>query len=114
MMGKASNRKKGARLDGGRDVHALIAAEAAAVRDAERLSFQPAENTPALRDLLDAAMNEVADGVPATITHEGRPYYLRVSFGMVSIKVFDTPTAAEPIAQAITGSSDEFGHVPYH
>lgn len=114
MMGKASNRKKAARPGAGLDVHALIAAEAATVRAAERLAFQPAENTPALRGLLDTATQAMAASVPAKIKHEGRPYYLRVSFGMVSVKVFDTPTAAEPIAQAITGSSDEFGHLPYH
>lgn len=113
MMGKASNRKKAARPAAG-DVHAQIASEAAAVRAAERLAFAPAENTPALRDLLDSATRALSASLPGTFKHEGRPYYLRVSFGMVGLKVFDNATASEPLAQAITGSSDEFGHAPYH
>lgn len=113
-MGKASNRKRTARTGAGPDVHALIAAEAASVRAAKHVGFQPAENTPALSGLLDTARTAMAEGVPAQFEHEGRRYYLRVSFGVVSIKVFESATAAEPIAQAITGSTDEFGHLPYH
>lgn len=113
-MGKASQRKKAARTGAGADVHARIAAEAEAVRSSPRLALQPAENTPALNGLLNAARQAMTDGVPAKFEHEGRPYYLRVSFGVVSIKVFESATASEPITQAITGSTDEFGHLPYH
>lgn len=114
MMGKASNRKKAARPGGGADVHTQIAAEAEAVRNKDRLAFQPAERTPALSALLDSAAAALSKAVPATFEHEGRTYYLRVSFGLVRVMVFETATASEPMTLAITGSMDEFGHLPYH
>lgn len=114
MMGKASNRKKAARHGDDVDVHVRIAAEAAAVRKKNRLAFQPAERTPALSALLDSASAALSKAVPATFEHEGRPYYLRVSFGLVRVMVFETATASEPMTLAIAGSMDEFGHLPYH
>ena len=114
MMGKASNRKKAARPGEGADVHTRIAAEAEAVRNKERLAFQPAELTPALCALLDTAFQKLGESVPATFEHQGRPYYLRVSLAQVHVMVFETATASEPMALAVSGSSDEFGHIPYH
>lgn len=114
MMGKASNRKKTARPGAGPDVHQQIAAEAAAVRAKDRLAFQPAELTPALSGLLESASAALANKVPATFEHEGRTYYLRVGFAVVRVMVFETATAPEPMAFAMTGSLDEFGHLPYH
>lgn len=113
-MGKASNRKKAARPGAAPDVHQQIAAEAAAVRAKDRLAFQPAEKTPALCALLDSATEALQKCVPATFDHQGRPYYLRVAFAQVHVMVFETATAPEPMALAVTGSSDEFGHLPYH
>ena len=112
-MGKASQRKKAARDGAGPDVHQQIAAEAAAVRAKDRVAFQPAEKTPALCALLDGASEALSKAVPAIFEHQGRPYYLRVSFAQVHVMVFETATAPEPMALAVTGSSDEFGHLPY-
>jgi hypothetical protein len=114
MMGKASTRKKAARLGAAASVHDRIAAEAEAVRNKDRLAFQPAELTPALSSLLDSVAAALSKAVPATFEHEGRPYYLRVSFDLVRVMVFETATAPEPMAFAITGSEEEFGHLPYH
>lgn len=111
-MGKASNRKKASRP--GADVHTRIANEAKEVRSKNRMAFQPAECTPALSELLDSAAAALSKAVPATFDHEGRPYYLRVSFGLVRVMVFENATAPEPMALAITGSMEEFGHQPYH
>jgi len=114
MMGKASNRKKAVRPGADADVHTRISAEAEAVRNQERLAFRSAELTPALSGLLDSARAALSSSVPATFEHEGRPYYLRVSFGLVRVMVFETATAPDPMVFAIAGSSDEFGHLPYH
>lgn len=114
MMGKASNRKKAAQPGAGPDVHQQIAAEAAAVRAKDQLAFQPAHKTPALKALLDSASEALGGAVPATFVHEGRTYYLRVSIGLARLMVFETATAAEPMAFALSGSHEEYGHIPYH
>lgn len=113
-MGKASQRKKAAKAETSADVHTRIAEEAASVRNKGRLAFQSAERTPALSALLDSAAAALTKAVPPTFEHEGRTYYLRASFGMVRVMVFETATAPEPMTLALTGSTDEFGHLPYH
>lgn len=114
MMGKASNRKKAAAPGPAPDIHQQIAAEAAAVQAVDRIAFRPAEKTPALCGLLDSARSAVEQAVPATFDHMGRRYYLRVMLAQLNVMVFETATAPEPMALAVTGSSDEFGHLPYH
>lgn len=114
MMGKASNRKKAAQPGAGPDIHQQIAAEAAAVRAKDRLAFQPAEKTPALCALLDSASEAISKAVPATFDHQGRLYYLRVSFAQMHVMVFETATASDPMAFAVTRSPEEYGHLPYH
>lgn len=113
-MGKASQRKKPLKGDTSADVHTRIAAEAAAVRSKDQMGFQPAEETPSLCALLDSASGALSKAVPATFNHQGRPYYLRVAFARVHVMVFESATSPEPMALAVTGSSDEFGHTPYH
>lgn len=112
-MGKASSRKKAAK-GGSDDVHARIAAEAAAARAMPRLALVPADKTPALAALLDSATAALVAGVPITFVHAGRPYYLRVAFDQVRLMVFESATAPEPMAFAVTGTAEEFGHTPYY
>ena len=114
MMGKASNRKRARQPEPAADVHAMIAAEAAAARAKDRLALAPAEETPALCGLLDSATAAIGNAAPPTFQHRGRTYYLRVSFAQVHLMVFESATAPEPLAYAVSGSSDEFGHTPYH
>lgn len=114
MMGKASNRKKAAPPGAGPDIHQQIAAEAEAARNKGRMAFQPAEQTPALNGLFDSATAALGKAVPATFEHEGRTYYLRVSFGLVRVMVFETATAPDPMTFAVASSHSEFGHQPYH
>lgn len=114
MMGKAAQRKNTAQPGAAPDIHEQIAAEAAAVRAKDRLAFQPADKTPALCGLLDSATEALQKGVPATFDHLGRRYFLRVMLAQVNVMIFETATAPEPMALAVTGSSDEFGHLPYH
>ncbi|HEY9094199.1 MAG TPA: hypothetical protein VIN35_00540, partial [Hydrogenophaga sp.] len=76
--------------------------------------FQDAEKTPALQGLLDSATGAMAAKIPATFEHEGRTYYLRVAVDVARVMVFETATAPQPMAYAVTGSPDEFGHLPYH
>lgn len=114
MMGKASQRKKSPKPGATADAHARIAAEAAAVRATDGRAFQSVEETPALRALLESAIEVMEQSVPAAFEHEGRTYYLRVSIGLARLMVFDTATAPHPIASAVSGRLDEFGHRPYH
>lgn len=113
-MGKASKRKRAPKTATDGDVHSRIAAEAKAVRSIDRLAFQPAHKTPALNALLDSASEALGSAVPAIFEHEGRTYYLRVSIGLARLMVFETATAAEPMAFALSGSHEEYGHLPYH
>lgn len=113
-MGKAAQRKRATKAAAAGDVHARIAAEAKAVQAFERPGFQDAEKTPALQGLLASATNAITDQIPATFDHEGRRYYLRVSVGMARVMVFETATAPQPMAFALIGGCEEFGHLPYH
>jgi hypothetical protein len=53
-------------------------------------------------------------GIPARFDHAGKTYFMRVSVGMARLAVFDTPTTFEPLAVALSGSHEEFGHTPGH
>lgn len=112
-MGKASRRKPAQTAQGG-DVHARIIAEAAACRNAPRLGVRDADELPALSSLMDSARAALGQAIPAHFVHEGKTYFLRVSLGLLRLKVFDAPGASEPMACAMAGSYEEFGHTPSH
>jgi hypothetical protein len=63
-------------------------------------------------ELLKSARQHLQRAVPSTFTHNGRTYCMRVIFGEVGLMVFDSTTSRQPIAYAITGSSDQCGHQP--
>ena len=113
-MGKAAQRKRATKAAPAGDVHAEIAAEAKAVQAFARPGFQDAEKTPALQRLLDGATDAMTSRIPATFEFEGRTYYLRASIGVARVMVFETATAPQPMAMALIGSYEEFGHLPYH
>lgn len=113
-MGKAAQRKRAHKPAPTGDVHTRIATEAKAVQQAAQAGFQDAEKTPALQALLESATNAFTAHIPSTFEHEGRTYYLRVCIGVARVMVFETPTAPQPMTRALTGSSEEFGHLPYH
>ncbi len=96
------------------DIHARIAAEAAACRTAPRPSVRDAGEFPALGALLDSGRTALEQSIPTQFDHAGKTYFLRVSIGLARLMVFDTPTAYEPMACAMSGSSEEFGHTPGH
>jgi hypothetical protein len=114
MMGKAAQRKRANTAAPAGDVHSRIAAEAKAVQATRTPGFQDAEKTPALQALLDSATDAMTARIPATFEHEGRTYYLRISIGMARVMVFETATAPQPMALALIGRHEEFGHLPYH
>ena len=113
MMGKAARIKRDQAAQAG-DIHARIASEAAQCRNNPRPGVRDAEELPALNGLLDSARAALERGIPARFDHEGKTYFLRVSVGLARLAVFDTPTAFEPLALAISGSVEEFGHRPCH
>ena len=111
-MGDARRKRDQAAQAG--DIHARIASEAAQVRNAPRPGVRDADELPALNGLLDSARAALERGIPARFDHEGKTYFLRVSVGLARLMVFDTPTAFEPLACAMSGSVEEFGHTPCH
>lgn len=113
-MGKAAQRKKASKGAPADDVHKRIADEAKALKTAEQLDFQDAEKTPALKELLDSATDAITARIPSTFEHKGKTYYLRVSVGVARVMVFETATAAQPMVMGLTGSYEEFGHLPFH
>ncbi|MEI7516832.1 MAG: hypothetical protein WCK81_15705 [Betaproteobacteria bacterium] len=96
------------------DIHAHIESEAGQLRKAARTGFQDASATPALSAMLDSARMALDQSIPKSFEHEGRTYWLRVALPMVRIMVFDTPTTFKPMAFALSGSGEEFGHAPGH
>lgn len=96
------------------DIHARIASEAAQLRNAAFTGFQGADATPALSAMLDSARTALEQSIPNTFEHEGRTYWLRVAVPVARMIVFDTPTTCEPMAFALSGSDQEFGHEPGH
>lgn len=113
MMGKASNRKKPRTPGAADDIRARIAAEAAKAREGGGLSTDASE-TPELRALLESARVAMLTASPASFTHKGETYFLRVSIGLARLTVFDSATAGEPLAVCLSGSFEEHGHVPLH
>lgn len=113
-MGKASRRKRPQQGAQGGDIHAHIASEAAQLRTAPRAVVKDAAQYPAIGALLDSARAALERGIPARFEHEGRTYWLRVSVGLARLEVFDCPTAFKPLALALSGSVEEFGHTPCH
>lgn len=109
MMGKQSKRPGRA----ARDVHAAIAAQAAALRNAPRLGIRDADETPELAALMHSARSRIEAGLPSTFEHEGRTYYLRTSLVM-QFDVFGAPGAGEPLMSGAVFSTESFGHAPGH
>jgi hypothetical protein len=96
------------------DIHARIALEAASLRNLERPCFQDADATPALSAMLDSARTALEQSIPKSFEHKGRTYWLRVAVPMARMIIFDTPTTFAPMAFALSGSEQEFGHEPGH
>lgn len=113
-MGKASTRKHGQGAAPSDGVHERIRAEARRAREAPELGLVWEEKYPELTALLGAARAAAGAAVPAKFVYEGRPYWLRVSFGMVSVEVFDGPAVSEPVATGIGGGFARYGHAPGH
>lgn len=112
-MSKATRSKRDQAAQGD-DVHARIASEAAQCRNNPRASLRDAAETPALSGLFDSARSALEQAIPARFEHQGRTYFLQVSVGFARLAVFDTASASEPMATAMSGSLEEFGHQPLH
>ena len=114
MMAKASKLNSNSESAQAGDIHARIANEAAQLRKAARRSIEDASKTPALSALLDSARHALEKSIPESFEHEGRTYWLRVAVPMARMIIFDTPTTFSPMAFALSGSAQEFGHEPGH
>ena len=96
-----------------RDIHAAIRDEAAYVRSLPTGGESDAETWPALAELLTACRAQITGDVQRTIEFKGRRYYLTVRLAM-SIDIFDSPGAAEPLFRGAVLSEESFGHAPGH
>lgn len=114
MIGKPAKRKREPQSAQSGDIHARIAAEAAQLRGVARLRFQDAGATPALSAMLDSARTALEQSTPKSFEHEGRTYWLRVAVPVARMIIFDAPTTFAPMAFALSGSEQEFGHEPGH
>lgn len=108
-MGKTSKRPARA----ARDVHATIRTAAEALNASGRTGFRDAAEFPELAELLHAARDAVAAGVPRFVVHLGRPYWLRVRL-VAGFDIFAAPGDAEPLLTGASFSTDEHGHKPGH
>ena len=113
-MGKAAKRNSNSNSAQSEDIHARIANEVAQLRNAAHTSIQDAKATPALSALLDSARAALEQSIPKSFQHEGRTYWLRIAVPMARMIVFDTQTSFNPMAFALSGSDQEFGHEPGH
>ena len=113
MMDKTTTRKPGQDAPSG-DIHAQIAKEAAQLRNLKNSRLQDAATMPALYGLMDSARTALEQAIPARFEHEGKTYFLRASVGVARLIIFDTATAPEPLAFALSDSHEEFGHTPCH
>lgn len=112
-MGRASRRKRD-QATPAEGLHARILAEAAQVRNDPVPSVRDAGEFPALGDLLDSARAALERSIPARFDHAGRTYWLRVSVGLARLEVFEGPATFEPLAAAVAGNLETFGHRPGH
>ena len=96
------------------DIHSRIALEAAKLRNLKTPCFQHADHSPALSAMIDSARTALEKSIPKTFEHEGRTYWLRVAVPMARMIVLDTQTSFNPMAFALSGSDQEFGHEPGH
>ena len=112
-MGRASRRKRdpATPADG---LHARIVEEAAQVRSDPEPGVRNPDDFPALGDLLGSAHAALERSIPARFDHAGRTYWLRVSVGLARLEVFGGPADFEPLAAAMAGSLETFGHRPGH
>lgn len=113
-MSKAANTPPEQAAPSTGDVHERIAAEAAKLRGQARPGLRGVSDMPALAALMDSASKAVEGSIPTHFEHLGKTYYLRVSIGVARLIVFDSPSSPEPMALALSGSHNEFGHLPGH
>lgn len=105
---------KGTQAGQAGDIHARIAFEAASLRNLSLAHIQDASATPALSAMLDSARTALDQSIPKSFEHMGRAYWLQVTLPVVRMTIFDTPTTREPMAVALSGSEEKFGHTPGH
>ena len=105
-MGKPSKRPGRA----ARDVHALIAEQAAAIRHAPP-GLTDASEFPEIDALLHAGREAVAAGVPRFVFFKGRNYWLRVRLA-VQLDVFANRSDATPLLCGLSFSTEDAGYQP--
>ena len=105
-MGKPSKRPGRA----ARDVHTLIAEQAATLRHAPP-GLADASEFPEIDALLHAGREAVAAGVPRFVFFKGRNYWLRVRLA-VQLDVFAHRSDATPLLCGLSFSTEDTGHEP--
>ena len=96
------------------DVHERIRLEANAVRALRGGDYSEIERRPALRGLLQSAMDRIETAIPASFEHESMTYYICVRLGWVELGIHATPGDAAPLVHVWTESGRWAGHRPAH
>lgn len=109
-MGKASSRKRAARIAAAGD----FAPDLAAMLKALGVPAYDADTAPHAAALIESARGAIANAVPASVEHDGRRYWIRLSIAIAHLEIFDDAASAEPVARAICGGSERYGHSPCH
>ena len=94
------------------DVHDLIRLEADAVHKDNGDHYSEIDKRPALRALLQSAMDRVEGTISASFEHEGKVYFMCVRLASVEIGIHATPDEAAPFVHVFTEGGGWCGHRP--
>lgn len=96
------------------DVHERVRIEASAVQACGTGDYSEIERRPALRALLDAAMDRLESAIPASFEYAGQRYFVRVRLEVADIGIHTAPGEAQPIVRVLMTGGRWVGHKPGH
>ena len=94
------------------DVHERILLEADAVRSCKGADYTEIDKRPALRELLQSAMDGIEGAISASFEHEGKVYFMCVRIACVELGIHATPDEAAPLVHVFTEGGRWCGHRP--
>ena len=94
------------------DVHERIRIEASAVQACGLGDYSEIERRPALRALLDAAMDRLESAMPASFEYAGQRYFVRVRLAAADIGIHTAPDEARPLLRVLMTGGRWAGHTP--
>ncbi len=92
--------------------HAQILADAAAISASGGRSYAEIDRRPALRTLIQQAVEAIEAAMPASILHEGRRYFLCVRVDAVELGIHCAADDPAPLVRVLTEGGKWCGHRP--